>query len=353
MARVTRSRAPAASARRRPTKTRSEPGGRNGLKPWSAWRLAIRPSATPMAMTCRHHTSGCSSWTSTRAPTMRRARSGRLQQLKRDTEGQIGCALPESLTAMTPSDGAHLYLLQADDGEPITNRGNLPQHVDVRGLGGYVIAAPSVMAPDAAKGQGGLRYRWHRREPAGGIADAPSRLLIVLRDRAGPRPKDPPPDRAGAGRARAFRHRRRRRPQICAFGAGQRMRSDAVSGRRAAQQSAEHQRPEAGVAGRRRRFGRHGGPRPAWKRRRATCGLDPAEIQATVDSGWNAGMASPRDLRDIEAAATRPRWPPHGRQFSRVPAWKPGAFVPSGQGRGGAAAGSGRSGTDRRATSCG
>jgi putative DNA primase/helicase len=108
-----------------------------------------------------------------------------LERLKRETEEQLGCALPVSMAALTPSDGVHLYLLKGDDGPAITNRGNLPQHVDVRGLGGYVIAPPSVMGPNAAKGQSGLRYRWHRREPIGGIAKAPERLLEVLRERGG------------------------------------------------------------------------------------------------------------------------------------------------------------------------
>ena len=39
-------------------------------------------------------------------------------------------------------------------GDAIRNRGNLPAHVDVRGLGGYVIAPPSVMTAT------GARYRW-------------------------------------------------------------------------------------------------------------------------------------------------------------------------------------------------
>jgi putative DNA primase/helicase len=104
-----------------------------------------------------------------------------LERLKRETEEQLGCALPQSMAALTPSDGVHLYLLTGDDGPSITNRGNLPEHVDVRGLGGYVIAPPSVMAD-------GRRYRWHRKEPIGGIAKAPERLLEVLRERKGARP---------------------------------------------------------------------------------------------------------------------------------------------------------------------
>jgi putative DNA primase/helicase len=101
-----------------------------------------------------------------------------LQRLKSETEKQIATELPESLAVLTPSDGVHLYLLAADGGDAIRNRGNLPDHVDVRGMGGYVIAPPSVLSD-------GRRYRLHRKEPMGGIARAPAQLLEVLRDRGG------------------------------------------------------------------------------------------------------------------------------------------------------------------------
>jgi putative DNA primase/helicase len=105
-----------------------------------------------------------------------------LEQLKRETEEQIGDELPISLAAITPSGGVHLYLLMPDDGgPPINNRGNLPQHVDVRGLGGYVIAPPGVMAPDAVKGQGGRRYRWLRGDAGAELALAPEKLIAALR----------------------------------------------------------------------------------------------------------------------------------------------------------------------------
>jgi putative DNA primase/helicase len=59
-----------------------------------------------------------------------------LETLKAALVEQMGCDLPRSLTAMTQSEGVHVYLRQPDHGEPIRNRGNLPLHVDVRGLGG-------------------------------------------------------------------------------------------------------------------------------------------------------------------------------------------------------------------------
>jgi len=109
-----------------------------------------------------------------------------LDRLKTETEQQLGGALPQSMAILTPSDGVHLYLLQGDEGPSITNRGNLPDHVDVRGLGGYVIAPPSVLSD-------GRRYRFHRREPMGGIAHAPQMLLDVLRAPKGKASTEHPP----------------------------------------------------------------------------------------------------------------------------------------------------------------
>lgn len=100
-----------------------------------------------------------------------------LDRLKADLEAQMGCALPISLAGLTRSDGVHLWLRWPDDGgSPITNRGNLPDHVDVRGKGGYIIAAPSVM-------EEGTRYRWLRGigPDQADIADAPLALVEILR----------------------------------------------------------------------------------------------------------------------------------------------------------------------------
>lgn len=102
-----------------------------------------------------------------------------LESLKAALEEQMGCALPVSLAAMTQSDGVHVFLRQPREGEPIRNRGNLPRHVDVRGLGGYVIAPASVMNPDG-KG-GGTRYRWLRGNVHDEPAEAPAQLIEILR----------------------------------------------------------------------------------------------------------------------------------------------------------------------------
>lgn len=98
-----------------------------------------------------------------------------LAALKEATETQIGVPLPQSITAMTPSGGVHLFFRQPDDGGPaIRNKGSLPLHVDVRGEGGYVIAAPSVRFDGV--------YRWIRGGPDDVAADAPAELIAALRE---------------------------------------------------------------------------------------------------------------------------------------------------------------------------
>jgi putative DNA primase/helicase len=110
--------------------------------------------------------------------------------------------LPDSLVSVTPSGGVHLWLTWPDDGgAPIRNRGNLPRHVDVRGVGGYVIAPPGYM-PDY-KGQGPRDYHWARRDGAARgpdlapIAQAPDALVALLR--APGRGGDGGGDRRGGG----------------------------------------------------------------------------------------------------------------------------------------------------------
>lgn len=96
-----------------------------------------------------------------------------LDQLKADLETQMGAALPATLAVRTPSGGVHLYYLMPE-GEPIGNRGNLPRHVDVRGLGGYVIVPPS-------QAQAG-GYRWLRGDADAPIAALPAALETILRE---------------------------------------------------------------------------------------------------------------------------------------------------------------------------
>ena len=97
-----------------------------------------------------------------------------LEQLKAETEEQIGTALPATLAVRTPSGGVHLYFRQPEEGAAIRNRGNLPDHVDVRGAGGYVIAPPSFL-------EDGRSYRWLHGASHAPVAEAPAELIAELR----------------------------------------------------------------------------------------------------------------------------------------------------------------------------
>jgi putative DNA primase/helicase len=107
-----------------------------------------------------------------------------LEQLKADLEEQIGCALPTSLAVRTPSGGVHVYF-EMPEGEPIGNRGNLPDHIDVRGLGGYTIVPPSHCEGDGKNATG--TYRWLRGDADAAIVPMPVELVAVLRSPAGKR----------------------------------------------------------------------------------------------------------------------------------------------------------------------
>jgi putative DNA primase/helicase len=117
----------------------------------------------------RAHRNGCSSLDFDPRHDPETGEEFTLERLKAETEAQIGCALPATLAARTPERrGPPLFPWPDDGGEPIRNRGNLPQHVDVRGLGGYVIAPPSVME------DGRQQYRWLHGAADAEIAEAPA-----------------------------------------------------------------------------------------------------------------------------------------------------------------------------------
>lgn len=117
-------------------------------------------------------------------------------------EALIGGPLPVSLAVRTPSGGVHVYY-RMPDGEPIGNRGNLPKHIDVRGLGGYVIVPPSVCDGDEKNAAG--QYRWLRGNADAPIAELPERLVEILRSppvREGEPPRPSPRPAGGEPRFR-------------------------------------------------------------------------------------------------------------------------------------------------------
>ncbi|MES1985491.1 MAG: phage/plasmid primase, P4 family [Pseudomonadota bacterium] len=249
-----------------------------------------------------------------------------LESLKTALESQMGCALPQSLTAMTQSDGVHVYLLQPQDGgEAIRNRGNLPPHVDVRGLGGYVIAPPSILyREDGSEG----RYRWLTNRHDDPI-EAPDVLVEILRskkkrenesrpapDRARPAPTSRP-DAASAEEDAI------RKYGLTALDGECRAIRTAPSGRRNAQLNESALKvasltvsvPFAALE-----------PRFARSMIEAAARDNPGDdddrqLDATIASGWTAGEDSPRDLTDVATRARqRAERPPRSSSSASRPA---------------------------------
>jgi putative DNA primase/helicase len=130
-----------------------------------------------------------------------------LERLKGQLEAQMGCELPISLAVRTPSGGVHVYF-KMPEGEPIGNRGNLPKHVDVRGLGGYVIVPPSYCDGDEKNATG--PYRWLRGDADAEIVEMPAALVRILRETpmgGKPRTDRPRPTRDVGGAAVHGRYR--------------------------------------------------------------------------------------------------------------------------------------------------
>lgn len=209
-------------------------------------------------------------------------------QMKAETEAMIGEALPATAASRTPSGGFHVFYRQPE-GEPVRNRGNLPRHVDVRGLGGYVIAAPSVRAD-------GKAYAWvAARDPEQcPPVEAPAALVALLRAAKGAGVKQslttaPRPSAGDAVRKYALAALdaevrvlaatpmggRNNQINASAFALGQLVGAGALSHATALACLLEVVR--------------------AWP--------DVAKSEQTIDNGLKAGMASPRDLSDVERAA--------------------------------------------------
>lgn len=245
-----------------------------------------------------------------------------LDTLKEALIEQMGCDLPRSLTAVTQSEGVHVYLKQPQDGgEPIRNRGNLPRHVDVRGLGGYVIAPPSILYhADGSEG----RYRWlsNRHDDP---AEAPAALVEILRTKgkkkadreAADRPRTSPatgsaaparPADVGQAEFEAIR-----KYGLSALDAECRLVRTAKSGARNDQLNESALKIASLTVST---------PMPALDARFARSAIEAAardnpgddddrQLDATINSGWTAGEATPRDLTDVATRARQRAERPH------------------------------------------
>lgn len=115
-----------------------------------------------------------------------------LERHRQALEELIGGPMPVSLAVRTPSGGVHIYFLMPE-GKPIGNSGSLPDHIDVRGLGGYTIVPPSFCEGDEKNARG--EYRWLRGQADTPIAALPEALADIMRRpkvRNGDAPPAPP-----------------------------------------------------------------------------------------------------------------------------------------------------------------
>lgn len=85
-------------------------------------------------------------------------------------------ALPDTITAVSPSGSLHLYFRWPEDGGIANSAGHVAQGIDVRGEGGMVIAPPSVR-PDKPR-----PYEWKNPPGLFDLAPCPEWLLSLFRE---------------------------------------------------------------------------------------------------------------------------------------------------------------------------
>ena len=107
---------------------------------------------------------------------------------------RINGALPETCTAITGSGGGHMFFTYPTEGDPVRNDAarRLGHGLDVRGDGGFVVAAPSIHPVT------GRAYEWDVGLPDD-VADAPAWLLKLVteipdQNEAPMRPRELGPD---------------------------------------------------------------------------------------------------------------------------------------------------------------
>lgn len=236
--------------------------------------------------------------------------------------------LPDTLISLTRSDGEH-HWFRMPDGEPIGNATSLPDHIDVRGLGGYVIAPPSHFVGDGTEAPGD--YRWLIELDVSRIAECPPALVEILRA-----PKVKPAVKPSAVPARAARVAPANQA-LCEDAGVRRYALSALDGelsevRRAGTGKRNHRLFEAAL--KLSSLAAAGALDATMARISLEAAArdnpgrdDEAQLMATIESGWSAGSDSPRDLSEIAAAsrerANRRSNAPPSRRTAAAPAPAP------------------------------
>jgi hypothetical protein len=114
--------------------------------------------------------------------------------------GDLSALDTETVTSITGGGGEHLWYAQPEGGQYGNGKGNLPAGIDVRGMGGYIAAPPSLH-------KSGNRYAFEIGYAPHEIAVAPLPLVVRQRidgDRNGAHRTAGPPNRYAVKAAAAI-----------------------------------------------------------------------------------------------------------------------------------------------------
>ena len=180
--------------------------------------------------------------------------------------------LPPTRTTETPSGGWHLYFKKPPELR-VKNRVNVRSGLDVRTLGGYLVAPPSVID--------GKPYRWLNDAP---MADAPPWLVALVTEEKQPAPPMAPqaPTAAPRGEHDRYTQRAIERAISDVLIPGKNKRNNTLNATTygLARLAAANRLDWGQVS-------------QALECAAVAAGLAPAEIRATLKSAWDAGSTDP------------------------------------------------------------
>ncbi|MGX0977204.1 putative DNA primase/helicase [Roseovarius sp. MBR-51] len=189
--------------------------------------------------------------------------------------------LPDTIEATTPSGGWHVYFRWPDDLEIRNSESKLASGIDVRGEGGMVLAPPTI------KPGTGKAYRWKNPPGFFDLGDCPEWLLNKIRATQAPKLSERAISSGGlqidTGTATAWAEKALRDELVKLFAAPEGRRNGALNSCafNLGQIVAGGELTEATVKAR-------------LSAAAAGIGLEPGEIAATIESGFQAGAKTPR-----------------------------------------------------------